>query len=274
MELTMMRLLLFDNTDNSEKILYKKRWNSIALFSAVIIVTFLAADLLDFEFFVVFQRFDNAAVRFVKLYLPPNFKELNKMLDAIWVTIILSIASALMGVIIAYFSAIVTSRATGKSLLLRIVFRVIATFVRNVPASIWAVILLMAFWFGEFLALLVMTMATYGFLARVFSDMIDETNSKSIEALESTGASYWQIIAQSVFPETLPSAISWALYSFELNIRSATIIGMLAGAGIGFLTGYYKHFRRFDEMFAATFFIVITTLAADQISANIRKRLL
>jgi phosphonate transport system permease protein len=101
------------------------------------------------------------------------------------------------------------SKVTGKIKPLRVILRFIATFLRNVPSSIWAIILLMAFWFGEFLALLVMTIGTFGFMARVFSDMIDETNSNSIEALEATGASYWQIITQAVFPETLPVAISW-----------------------------------------------------------------
>jgi phosphonate transport system permease protein len=65
-----------------------------------------------------------------------------------------------------------------------------------------------------------------------------------------------------------------ALYAVENNIRSATIIGMLAGGGIGYLTGIYKHFRRFDELLAATIFIVAITLIADRLSVEVRKRIL
>lgn len=262
------------NAESPQKFLNAKRFLNFIALVIVAAVTYAASAHLEFDWIIIFTNFSNAASRFVKLYIPPNFKELGKMLEAIWMTVVLAISSASIGVILAYFSALATSKVTGKIKFLRVILRFIATFVRNVPVAVWAIVLLMAFWFGEFLALLVMTLGTYGFLARVFSDMIDETNSHSIEALEATGASYWQIVAQAVFPETMPVAISWALYAVELNIRGATIIGMLAGGGIGYLTGIYKHFRRFDELLAATIFIVITTLAADRISVAIRKRIL
>ena len=254
--------------------LHNKRKTNFIILVFIILITYLAGRLLEFDWINIFVRFPFAAKRFATLYFPPNFKEINKMLEAIWVTVVLAITAATLGVVLAYLCAIGMSKVTGKIKPLRVILRFIATFLRNVPSSIWAIILLMAFWFGEFLALLVMTIGTFGFMARVFSDMIDETNSNSIEALEATGASYWQIITQAVFPETLPVAISWALYAVENNIRSATIIGMLAGGGIGYLTGIYKHFRRFDELLAATIFIVAITLIADRLSVEVRKRIL
>ncbi len=243
----------------------------------VLLLTLLAAlgaERIGFNVLLIFTNFVQAITRFTQLYIPPDFSEITRLIEELWLTILLAISSAAVGVVLAYFSALAISKTTGKIPVLKYGIRFLATLVRNIPAAIWAITLLMAFWFAEFLAFIVMALGTYGFMTRLFSDMIDETNSHSLEALEATGASYWQIIAQAVFPETLPVAISWALYAVETNIRSATIIGLLAGGGIGYLIGIYKHFRKFHLLFAAVILIVITILITDQISTQIRKRIL
>lgn len=263
-----------EKSKRPQKFFESKRIYFAVVFVIIAILTYFASTIIGFDFFLIFKNMSQALNRFITLYLPPNFSEYPDLLDGIWMTIVLSITAGCIGTFLAYFSAIATSKATGKNKFLQVVLRFLATFIRNVPASIWAITLLMAFWYGEFLALLVMTLSTYAFIARIFSDMIDETNRDSIEALEATGASYWQVIAQAVFPETLPVTISWALYSVESNIRSATIIGMLAGGGIGYLIGIYKNFRHFDQLAAAVICIVVVILAFDQISMQIRKRIL
>jgi len=119
-----------------------------------------------------------------------------------------------------------------------------------------------------------MCIISYGFLTRAFADSIDETNRNAMEALQSTGASYWQIIFHAVLPETLPSLLSWSLYAAENNIRSATIVGMLAGGGIGYLIGIYKGFMKYQLLCTSILLVVIVVIATDQISTQIRKRIL
>ncbi len=254
---------------------FKKRLLRFLLITAgILALASVGARLVGFQILPIFLKLPQALTRFFKLYLPPDFSEVSKLFEQLWLTVLLAVCSATVGVILAYFSALAISKTTGKIPVLRIGIRFLATLIRNIPSAIWAITLLMAFWFGEFLAFIVMALGTYGFMTRVFSDMIDETNTNSIEALEATGASYWQIIAQAVFPETLPVAVSWALYAVESNIRSSTIIGMLAGGGVGYLIGIYKHFRKFELLFTAVIFVVITILVADQVSTQIRKRIL
>ncbi len=262
------------NRENAGRFFTDKQTKRVIFGLVFIMLTWMSAQLIGFELPLIFERFQPAMQRFVKLYFPPLFKESFKLIDAIWVTFLLAVASGTIGSFLAYFTALAMSRTTGKNKVLSILVRFVTTFIRNVPSSIWAIILLLAFWFGEFLAFLVMTLGSFGFTARIFADMIDETNPDSIEALESTGANFWQIVAQSIFPETLPITISWALYSIENNIRDATIVGILAGGGIGHLIGIYKNFRRFDELAAAVICIVVMVLLFDQVSMYIRKRIL
>lgn len=252
----------------------EKRIRSYISLVLILIISYITARLIVFDLILIFKNFSKAAIRFLDLYIPPNFLDIKDLIEAMWFTIILCITAGTIGTFLAYAAALGMSKTTGKIKPLRIVLRALSTFLRNVPASIWAIVLLMAFWFGEFLALLVMTIGTFSFNARLFSDMIDETNKHSLEALDSVGANYWQIVFQGIVPETLPTSISWSLFSVETNIRSSTIIGMLAGGGIGHLIGIYRHFRKFDQLTAAVIFVVVGILAFDQLSVQIRKRIL
>lgn len=261
-------------TRNAHHFFRSKRLRDSSAIFLIVALAIGAMVLLRFDIVKAIVNIPKAANRFVQLYLPPAYLEIDKLLDAVWLTILLATTAGTLGSLLAYLAALGMSKQTGKILPLQIALRTIATFIRNVPVTIWAIILLMAFWYGEFLALLVMTMATFGFNARLYSDLIDETNTSSIEALRASGASYWQIVTQAIIPETMPGMISWTLYAIELNIRSATIIGMLAGGGIGHLIGIYKHFRRFDELLGAVLVIVVLILAFDQMSMYIRKQIL
>lgn len=234
----------------------------------------IASEMIGFDWLLMLQNFTKAFQRFIVLYLPPDFSNFSMQLKELGSTILLSVSGAVTGMILAFFAALAISIKTGKIKSLKIPVRFIASLSRNIPEGVWAIILLLCFWFGEFLAYLVMCIISFGFLTRVFADAIDETNANAIEALEATGASYWQIVFHAIIPETLPALLSWSLYAIENNIRSATIVGMLAGGGIGFLIGNYKDFRQFPQLFSAVSLVVVTILFTDQCSTQIRKRIL
>lgn len=250
----------------------KRRQMAIFLI-ALIGITYLTSRVLGFELGLIFREFTTAFDRFVSLYLPANFKNLTDLLEGLWETIVLSITSGIIGSILAYMAALLMSTKTAASRPLQFVVRFLSTFIRNVPSAVWALILLMAFWFGEFLACLVMTLGSFGFNARVFSETIDEVSSDTLEAMEAVGASRLQTIGQAVYPETFPAIISWTMYAIETNIRESTVIGMLAGGGIGAMVDIYRNFRQFDELMAGVILIVIVVIIFDRLSDYIRKEI-
>ncbi|MDY6065472.1 MAG: ABC transporter permease subunit [Finegoldia sp.] len=263
---------------NNEKItgmefFKKKRRLALIGIMAIFFISYLAAKMIDFQFFVIFTKFSQAVSRFVQLYLPPNFEEISVLLEGIWVTFILSVSSGMVGSLLAYLAALLMSKKTSSSAIVRTVVRFFATLVRNIPSSIWAIILLLSLWFGEFLAFIVMTLGTFGFNARVFADVFDEASTDSIEALEAVGADRQETIVQSVFPDTWPEIVSWTLYAIETNIRDSTIVGMLAGGGIGQTIEIFRSFRRFDELTAAVILITILVFIFDRLSVFIREKL-
>lgn len=227
----------------------------------------------------ILTGFPKAIGRFFEAYLPMDLSRIQEQLYQLWITIVISIAAAFVSMILAFFSALAISSKTAHFKSLKVIIRCFASFTRNVPEAIWAVILLPMLWYGDFLAFIVLLIISYGFLTRAFADSIDETNQKCMEALEASGARYWQIMIHAVIPETLPALISWTLYAAENNIRSATIVGILAGSGIGFLMfdymgGLYIGYEGYQLMTATIFIIVVVIIISDQLATQIRKRVI
>lgn len=256
------------------KFFEKQRIHLSISFAIFILLVLISSSIIDFDWWFLFRDLQKVVDRMISLYFPPNMDEIFKLIDAMWITVLSTLAASVLGTILAFMSALVISKKTSKNLVLSMVIRLIATFMRNIPTGIWALMLLMGFWSGQFLAFMVLTIGTYGFLTRTLADSIDEANTDAIEALKATGASHWQIILHAVIPETFPTMISWILYSTETLIRSSTLIGILTGAGIGAMVGLYKHFRHFDSITTSVFVMVSAILIFDQISFQIRKRLL
>ena len=79
---------------------------------------------------------------------------------------------------------------------------------------------------GEIVGLLALIIATLGFLSRSYAESISEIAGSHLEALQTAGASYGQVLVHGLIPEFLPSWINWTLFSFEINIRASAILGI------------------------------------------------
>jgi phosphonate transport system permease protein len=63
------------------------------------------------------------------------------------------------------------------------------------------------------------------------------------------------------------------LYLLEQNIRSATVLGIVGGGGIGFLLLNAMNGRNFDEMFAYLLVIIAMVLVVEVAALLIRRAL-
>lgn len=256
-------------------IFFKNKRKSFVIISSVILfLVILSTVMVDFEWFNVLIRIPAVIERFIEIYFPMDFSDINKMLEALVLTILMAISASGTGILFGFLGALVISKKTGKIPVLKEFVRFIATLLRIVPPAIFALIFIFVFWYGYFLAYLVLTLYSFGFLTRTFSDIFDETNPDCIEALDATGASYFQIIYHAIVPEVMPAVVSWSLYDIENNVRNSTIVGLLTGAGLGYLISIYRHFREFESLIVAVILVVIIITLIDAITTQIRKRIL
>jgi len=108
-------------------------------------------------------------------------------------------------------------------------------------------------------------------LGKLLSETIESIDPGQVEGVAAVGAGRLHVIAFGVVPQVLPNFLSYILLRFESDIRSASVIGMVGGGGIGFYL--WDTIRAFNDREAATviLLIVFMVMAVDVISSRIRR---
>jgi ABC-type phosphate/phosphonate transport system, permease component len=114
-----------------------------------------------------------------------------------------------------------------------------------------------------------------GMIGKLDADQIDEADLDSLEALDACGANKQQRIHLAVMPQAMPSFVSVALYRFDINIRTATTLGLIIeqNAGIGFNILLDYNSLALSKLGADTIGIVIMIIIVDITSSWLRKKL-
>ena len=95
-----------------------------------------------------------------------------------------------------------------------------------------------------------------------------------VEGVRSTGASFLEEVIYGVIPQVFPLWISYSLYRFESNVRSATVVGMVGAGGIGMVLWELIRSFAFEQTCAVMALIVLVVVVFDMLSQQLRKRVL
>ncbi|MFF2479750.1 ABC transporter permease subunit [Paenibacillus sp. NPDC058071] len=228
---------------NVDKFLARKRAWVIFCAMLILAVGWGASVLTKFN---LLRSIDSlpGAVRWAFANFYPNAEAMDRLpqiLPRLLDTILISVASAASGAVVALVFAVLGSETTKVNRFFSVICRFVATLFRNIDVSVWSMVLLFSFGQNEATGFLALFFASFGFLTRAFMETIDEVSGNSIEALRASGAGYLAVVCRSVIPSCSPQMMSWLLYMFETNVRSAVLVGLLTGTGIGFSFDlYYK----------------------------------
>lgn len=259
-----------------DKFFARKRRNSLLITGVLLLVTYGAMVITQFDVIKGFTSIPKAIEwGFTNFY--PNVESLGR-LPNIWEklleTLLISIAAATVAGVLALLFAILGSNTTRVNVFFGTLARGIATLFRNIDVAAWAMILLFSFGQSSLTGYFALFFVSFGFLTRAFMETIDEVSNSSVEALRATGASYFSIIVHSVIPTSLPPMISWLLFMIETNIRSATLVGILTGTGIGFSFDLYYKSLNYNAASLVVITIVLSILSIELISNYVRRVIL
>jgi len=127
------------------------------------------------------------------------------------------------------------------------VTRTILNVVRAVDTIVWGLIVIVWVGLGSFAGVIALTIHSVAALGKLFSEEIEHIDPGPVEAVTATGANWIQTIRHAVIPQIVPSFLAYSLLRWDINMRSATVIGFVAGGGIGFFVvetvrmGGYQH---------------------------------
>jgi phosphonate transport system permease protein len=242
----------------------------------MIVITFLAGAYTNFETGDAFRAIPRV-IRWAFANFIPDAKAISRLpniLEKLVATIFMSIMASVSAAVLAIPVALMGSRTTRPNAWFAVAARGLASIFRNIPVVAWAMIFLISFGQSSFTGFLALFFATFGFLTRAFMETIDEASASSVEALRAAGASYPQMVAQAVIPSSLPQMLSWMLYMIETNIRSATLVGLLTGSGIGFVFDIYYKSLQYKSAALVVICIVVVVLTIELVSNALRRVIL
>ena len=260
----------------NEKLMRQNRWQSVIVLLILIMLTYLSSAITQFNFIEGFAAIPQALTWIVSnLFITQEtLGRLPKILDKLLETFLMSVAATTFAAAISLFLGLLGSKVTKINNLLSVFARFVASLSRNIPVVAWSLILLISFGQNSVTGFLALFVGTIGFLTRAFIETIDETGKSSVEALTATGATYFQIVSKAVIPQALPQMLSWTLFMIETNIRSATLVGILTGTGIGYIFDMYYKMLNYNAVALVTLCIVLAVIIVDLISNKIRKVIL
>lgn len=254
----------------------KKKRNTLAFLLLLGAVTILAMIITEYNALKGFASIPKAIQWGIANFYPTaeSLEKLPVILEKLQETLLVSIAATTAAAVIALLFSIFGSNTTKINPFFGAITRGIATVFRNIDVAAWALILLFSFGQSALTGYFALFFGSFGFLTRAFTETIDEVSGDSVEALKATGAGYFSIIFQSVIPSSIPQLISWILFMIETNIRSATLIGLLTGSGIGFTFNLYYKSLAYDIASLVVVVIIAAILLIEYASNYVRKVIL
>ncbi len=160
--------------------------------------------------------------------------------------------------------------------MLRIVYgatRALFTVLRSVEVLIIALIAVVVVGLGPFAGVLALAIHGIGALGKLYSEAIESIDHGPIEAIRSTGASELQVVVFAVVPQVVPQFIAFTLYRWDINVRMATVIGLVGGGGIGQQLYNYMQTYQWRQAATAIWLIAAVVMIMDYASAVIRERM-
>jgi phosphonate transport system permease protein len=153
-------------------------------------------------------------------------------------------------------------------------FEIILLMIRVFPEIILAFILIQGFGMNALSGVLTIGMHSIGMLGKLYSEAIDNMDRSPLEALDSVGANAIQKIRYGILPNIIPDLSSIALYRLDINVRAATILGIVSAGGIGTLLNTAITMWSWSTLGNVLLGIIIMVLSVDYISSKLRSKLI
>ena len=204
-------------------------------------------------------------------FFPPNFGHWRMYLVEMGVTLQIALWGTALAVITAIPMGLLASSNIVPWWVYQPVRRVMDA-CRAINEMVFAMLFVVAVGLGPFAGVLALWIHTAGILAKLFSEAVEAIDPQPVEGIRSTGASALHEIVYGVIPQVMPLWLSYSLYRFESNVRSASVVGMVGAGGIGVIL--FEVIRSFEyaQTCAVLLMLIVTVSLIDMVSSWLRQR--
>ncbi|MGI0523314.1 phosphonate ABC transporter, permease protein PhnE [Rhizobium giardinii] len=190
-------------------------------------------------------------------------------------TIVMAFVGTLFASIVAFPLCFLAARNITRNGVLNQVTKRFFDFLRSVDMLIWALFFTRAFGPGPLAGMSAIFFTDTGTLGKLYSEALENIDDKQREGVKSVGAAPLAVQRFGVLPQVLPVFASQALYFWESNTRSATIIGAVGAGGIGLkLWEAMRTNSDWENVCYMVILILVVVFIFDSVSNLLRSRLM
>lgn len=258
------------------------RWwlgpHGLVTLALIALTVFVGARVTDVSARELFDQSGlKGAGRIFSALFHPDWSKLGDVIEAMFETIFIAFLATLIAVPMAFVLSFPTARNLTRSNPigrgLYVVLRFLFNFTRSVEPIVWAIVFSVWVGIGPFAGMLALMVHSVASLAKLYSEQVESVDPGPIEAIQATGARPLQVLWYGVVPQVVRPFLSFTIYRWDINVRMATILGLVGGGGVGQLLMQAQGQARWSEVGAIAIVIFLVVWTMDALSARLREAL-
>ena len=251
-------------------------WYRVVIAIISLIVIFYVGTL-TIEFKGVNQKGLEIAINIMKGIFHPSITLItdlskNGLLYMLLETIAIAFLGTIVGMILALPLAFLSSRSITPKAVNRTGLLLISA-IRAFPSFVYGIMFIKVTGPGPFAGVLTMSVTSIGMLAKLMIESIEDLDHGVVEALDAAGCSTIQKIRYGIIPQLSSNIISIVIYRFDVNIKQASILGIVGAGGIGASLIFAISGMRWREVGAMLLGLIVVVLIFEYLSSIIRSKL-
>ena len=182
--------------------------------------------------------------------------------------------ATLMGAAAGLLLAFPAARNLGAPRWLSVGARRLLEATRTVPEIVFALIFVWAFGVGALAGILAIALHSTGALGKLFADAMENVEMRPWDGVRAAGGTWPEACRYAILPAAAPDLLSTSLLRFEINLRSASVVGFVGAGGIGEELYKVISFNYYEEISAILLLIILAVMACDLLSERLRRRVI
>lgn len=195
------------------------------------------------------------------------------MVETIYLALMATTFAVPIAIVLSFFGARNIMPRTVVGTTVYVLMRAFFTVTRSIEPIVWAIIFVVWVGLGPFAGMMALLVHSVAALGKLYSEQVESIDPGPVEAIKATGAGPVHTIVYAVWPQVVPPFVAFTLYRWDINVRMATIVGLVGGGGIGFLLFQYQQMLQWREVALIVWIITLVVWLMDAASATIRQRL-
>ena len=187
------------------------------------------------------------------------------LLETMCIAFLGTLVGAVISIPLAFFGA---GNIVPKPI--AVVFRVLVMAIRTIPSFVYGLMFIMVTGPGAFAGLLTMSVCSIGMLSKMFIETIEDLDKGILESMSASGCTLYDKIRYGIIPQLMPSFASTLIYRFDMNLRDATVLGIVGAGGIGAPLIFAMNSYKWNDVGAILLGLVVLVLIVEWCSSRLR----